>query len=114
MAISLSLLTLMAWGYVIYLAGQMDMGSMDMTGYRMAVTAAGMMMTPAFQSWNATEFLFTVSMWVVMMIGMMTPSAAPMILQAVAPDKRIILPLSMTFTNELPPPHPFHVVVAGL
>jgi predicted metal-binding membrane protein len=77
---ALSLLTALAWIYVIYLARQMNMGGMDMTGFRMAVTAAGMMMTPAFQPWSLAEFFFTLVMWIVMMVGMMTPSAAPMIL----------------------------------
>jgi predicted metal-binding membrane protein len=58
----------------------MNMGDMTMGGFRMAATAAGMVMTPAFQSWSAEEFIFTLAMWIVMMIGMMTPSAAPIIL----------------------------------
>jgi predicted metal-binding membrane protein len=77
---ALMTVTVLAWAYVLHLARQMNMGSMDMNGFRMAVTAAGMVMTPAFQSWSGSEFLFTVAMWVVMMIGMMTPSAAPIIL----------------------------------
>src|SRR5687767_13196913 len=58
----------------------MNMRGMDMTGFRMAATAAGMVMAPAFQAWTATEFAFTLAMWIIMMIGMMTPSAAPIIL----------------------------------
>jgi hypothetical protein len=30
--------------------------------------------------WRAMEFIFVFAMWTVMMVGMMTPSAAPMIL----------------------------------
>src|ERR1700752_1391693 len=38
-------------------------------------------MTSGMQrEWGAGEFFFTLSMWIVMMIGMMAPSAAPMIL----------------------------------
>jgi predicted metal-binding membrane protein len=77
---ALSLIVLLAWGYVVHLASQMDMGGMDMSGFRMATTATGMIMTPAFQPWTTGEFLFTFAMWAVMMIGMMTPSAAPIIL----------------------------------
>jgi len=77
---ALATVALLAWVYVLHLALQMKMGGMEMTGFRMAATAAGMVMTPAFQPWNGTEFAFTFAMWVVMMIGMMTPSAAPIIL----------------------------------
>ena len=77
---SLGLIVLLAWVYVAYLASQMDMGGMDMPGFRMAATATGMIMIPSFQAWTRTEFLFTFVMWTVMMVGMMTPSAAPMIL----------------------------------
>lgn len=77
---ALGVVTLLAWAYIIRLALQMDMGGMDMTGFRMAVAAAGMVMRPAFEPWTAPEFIFTFAMWTVMMIGMMTPSAAPVIL----------------------------------
>jgi predicted metal-binding membrane protein len=77
---ALATLSLLAWAYIIGLASQMSMGGMDMTGFRMASSAAGMIMKPAFEPWTAGEFLFTAVMWLVMMIGMMTPSAAPVIL----------------------------------
>jgi predicted metal-binding membrane protein len=38
------------------------------------------MMAPEFRSWSAADFAVTFAMWAVMMIGMMTPSAAPMVL----------------------------------
>lgn len=38
------------------------------------------MATPAFKSWSLTDFTFVFAMWAAMMVGMMTPSAAPMIL----------------------------------
>ena len=37
-------------------------------------------MAPANAPWKAIEFAFVFAMWAVMMIGMMAPSAAPMIL----------------------------------
>ena len=52
---------------------------MDMTGFRMIPAGAGWMM-PAAAPWSAIEFAFMFAMWAVMMVGMMTPSAAPMIL----------------------------------
>jgi predicted metal-binding membrane protein len=58
----------------------MSMGGMDMTGFRMVVNAASMIMKPGMESWSANEFVFTLGMWTIMMIGMMVPSAAPIIL----------------------------------
>jgi predicted metal-binding membrane protein len=52
---------------------------MDMSGFRMIPAGMGLMM-PATAPWNAIEFAFVFAMWAVMMIGMMTPSAMPMIL----------------------------------
>jgi predicted metal-binding membrane protein len=77
---ALATVALIAWVYIIHLARQMNMGSMDMRGFRMAATAAGMVMTPTSQPWNGSEFTFTLAMWVIMMIGMMTPSATPIML----------------------------------
>jgi predicted metal-binding membrane protein len=37
-------------------------------------------MVPAHTPWRAMEFAFVFAMWIVMMVAMMTPSAAPMIL----------------------------------
>jgi predicted metal-binding membrane protein len=66
-------LTALAWTYVLWTAALMSaptpassMPGMDMPGMNMGWTIGG--------------FAFTAAMWVVMMIGMMTPSAAPMIL----------------------------------
>jgi predicted metal-binding membrane protein len=57
----------------------MNMDGMDMTGFRTIPSGMGLMM-PAQTPWRAMEFAFVFVMWTVMMIGMMTPSAAPMIL----------------------------------
>jgi len=70
-------LTALAWGYILWLAAEMDMSGMDMTGMRM--TGLGIM-APARTPWHPAEFVFVFTMWVVMMIGMMAPSATPMIL----------------------------------
>ena len=69
----------LAWGYVLWLAADMDMGGMDMTGFRMIPAGMGIM-APANAPWRAIEFAFVFAMWAVMMVGMMAPSAAPMIL----------------------------------
>ena len=78
-ASSLGVIAALAWAYVIWLAADMDMGGMDMTGFRMVPAGVGMM-APAAAPWSAVEFAFVFVMWAVMMIGMMAPSAAPMIL----------------------------------
>ena len=78
-AAALVILTALAWGYVCWLAADMDMSGMDMSGFRMMPAGMGLMM-PATAPWSAMEFAFVFAMWAVMMIGMMTPSVAPMLL----------------------------------
>jgi predicted metal-binding membrane protein len=57
-----------AWVYMIHLAR--DMGKS--MGMEMGV--------PRMQGWGAVDFVLMFVMWAVMMVAMMTPSAAPMIL----------------------------------
>src|SRR5262245_26587280 len=76
---ALAAIVVLAWGYVLWLADDMDMGGMDMTGFRMIPAGIGIM-APANAPWKAIEFVFVFAMWAVMMVGMMAPSAAPMIL----------------------------------
>jgi predicted metal-binding membrane protein len=77
--VALAIITALAWADLAWLAGDMAMGGMDMTGYRMIPAGRGLMM-PADAPWQPIEFGYAFAMWVVMMIGMMMPSAAPMIL----------------------------------
>ena len=77
--VALVVITGLAWAYVLWLANDRAMGGMDMTGFRMIPAGMGLMM-PASAPWQPIEFTFMFVMWVVMMIGMMTPSAAPMVL----------------------------------
>lgn len=77
--VALAVITALAWADLVWLAGDMAMGGMDMTGYRMIPAGRGLMM-PADAPWQPIEFGYVFVMWVVMMIGMMMPSAAPMIL----------------------------------
>jgi predicted metal-binding membrane protein len=76
---ALLLIVAITWGYVLWLAADMDMGGMEMTGFRMIPAGMGIM-APTNAPWGAIEFAFVFVMWAVMMIGMMAPSAAPMIL----------------------------------
>src|SRR6476660_7211478 len=78
-AATLIILIALAWSYVLWLAADMDMGGMDMSGFRMIPAGLGLM-APANAPWQPIEFAFVFAMWAVMMVGMMTPSAAPMIL----------------------------------
>jgi predicted metal-binding membrane protein len=50
--IALVVLTALAWGYVLWLAVDMDMGGMDMTGFRMIPAGIGIM-APANAPWMA-------------------------------------------------------------
>src|SRR6516165_1035436 len=77
--LAFTLLTALAWSYLLWLAADMGMGGMDMTGYRMIPSGMGLMI-PAHMPWRAMEFAFVFAMWTVMMVAMMTPSAVPMIL----------------------------------
>src|SRR5215469_531328 len=76
---ALGMTAALAWGYVLWLAADTDMGGMDMTGFRMIPAGRGLMAL-ADTPWGVIEFAFVFVMWAVMMIGMMAPSAAPMIL----------------------------------
>src|SRR3984893_18991549 len=76
---ALAVIAALAWGYLLWLAADMDMGGMDMAGFRMIPAGIGIM-APANAPWRAVEFAFVFAMWAVMMVGMMAPSAAPMIL----------------------------------
>jgi len=52
----------------------MDMGGMDMTGFRMIPAGMGIML-PAVAPWKAIEFAYVFAMWAVMMVGMMASNA---------------------------------------
>jgi predicted metal-binding membrane protein len=91
---ALGLLVIFAWADLVWLSNDMAMDGMDMTGYRMIPAGQGLMM-PVSAPWQPVEFAYVFVMWVVMMIGMMVPSATPMILvharasrQAAAQGKR--------------------------
>jgi predicted metal-binding membrane protein len=77
--LTLALLTALAWSYLLWLSADMDMGGMDMSGFRMIPSGMGRMMS-AQTPWRPMEFAFVFAMWAVMMVAMMTPSAVPMIL----------------------------------
>lgn len=79
-ASALVTLAALAWAYTLWLIDTMSMGGMEMPGMRMHANPLEAIMSPMSQAWSATEFVLAFAMWAVMMVGMMTPSAAPMIL----------------------------------
>lgn len=87
--IAIIVITVLAWVYIQWFAAQMEMAAMAATHLPADSEAmAGMDMpsgvataiAPAFRSWSVADFAFTFTMWAVMMVGMMTPSVAPMLL----------------------------------
>ncbi len=81
---SLLSLSALAWTYLVVMARQMAAGNMTLMGMgaSSAMTGSNMMgtMTTSQMPWSPLTFLLMFIMWSVMMIGMMIPSAAPMIL----------------------------------
>ncbi|MGH8245724.1 MAG: DUF2182 domain-containing protein [Gammaproteobacteria bacterium] len=100
---AITAISVLAWAYTLWLAAQMSMmeipattaGSGGMAGMNMpGMTTSGASGTmsganmggisaaaePAFRSWSTADFAFMFIMWAVMMVGMMTPSVAPMVL----------------------------------
>ncbi|MCA0031877.1 DUF2182 domain-containing protein [Mesorhizobium sp. B263B2A] len=103
---ALVVIAMLAWAYVLWLAAHMampgspapagadggmaemdmsnmagmNMTSMNMTSMDMTSTDMGATAAPVFRAWAAADFAFIFTMWTVMMVGMMTPSVAPMLL----------------------------------
>jgi predicted metal-binding membrane protein len=85
------LLTALAWTYLVYLERALAASdNVAMSSMRMATGVP----------WHSTDVLFVLAMWLVMMIGMMTPSVTPMVLLLAGMRRR---------TGEL---HPQRVVLA--
>ncbi|RWF31614.1 MAG: DUF2182 domain-containing protein [Mesorhizobium sp.] len=96
---ALVVIAVLAWAYLLWLAADMSMpatpaqaggdmagmnmsdpSTMDMSGMDMPGMDMGEAVAPAFRAWAAADFGFIFAMWAVMMVGMMTPSVAPMLL----------------------------------
>lgn len=67
----------LAWAYLFYLDRMMAPAMAQVAGMTEMAGMAGMAMA---RQWSTTDFLFTLAMWIVMMIGMMVASAAPVML----------------------------------
>ncbi|MCV0350824.1 MAG: DUF2182 domain-containing protein [Nitratireductor sp.] len=91
---ALAALTFVSWLYILWLVETMDMGmtmpagdmtspmqdAAPMSDMAMSDMAMGETVMAGLHPWSFTYFVFMFVMWAVMMVGMMTPSAAPMIL----------------------------------
>ncbi len=75
-AAALAALGLFCWAYIGWLSATAPMGP------SMNSPAGGSMggMSARFAGWSPGQFLAMLTMWTIMMVGMMTPSVAPMIL----------------------------------
>jgi predicted metal-binding membrane protein len=76
----LAAITALSWVYVVSLASDMQSMNMGDMGTQMTL--------PRMQAWGIADFTLTFGMWAVMMVAMMTPSAAPMILMFAAVNRR--------------------------
>jgi len=75
-ALGLAAITALAWIYTIHVS----MGDMASGSSPMAMPDMPDMAMPQNNSWSGVDFLLMFVMWLVMMVAMMLPSAAPMIL----------------------------------
>ncbi len=73
--------TAIAWLYLWFQAR-------GMAGMSASGDMAGMVMSAAPMPWSAAHFMLILFMWCVMMVGMMVPSAAPIILIFAAVNRR--------------------------
>ena len=105
-ATALTVVTLLAWAYVLWLSIYMPgmgagasaysdggMANMDMSASsdgmaNMDMDGATRVLAPGFRIWAPADFVFMFAMWSVMMVGMMTPSVAPMVLLYAASGRK--------------------------
>ena len=77
----LLLLTALAWAYLIHLDREMS----AMMEHDRMMAEMGMSMD---MPWRTADVLLAFAMWAVMMVGMMTPSAAPVVLLVAGMNRR--------------------------
>ena len=70
-------IALLAWVYLFWFSATMKM---EMPGATMNMPGMGDEMAPGFTAWNISHALVMFAMWAIMMVGMMTPSVAPVVL----------------------------------
>lgn len=72
---AIAAVTVLAWANLRWLSTGMDMAGMAGAGM-----AAPGVLGPEIAPWGLGDVLFMLAMWIVMMVGMMMPTVAPMIL----------------------------------
>jgi predicted metal-binding membrane protein len=89
-AASLAALALLSWFYLFHLAAGMDMAEMDAMDGMPGMDMPSMAMEPtaAAQINPIVDFVLLAVMWMIMMVGMMVPSAAPTILLCAAIERK--------------------------
>jgi predicted metal-binding membrane protein len=94
---ALVVVAVLAWAYVLWLAGVIalpaptgpgGMAAREMNAGSMPAMDMGEAVAPRFVAWGLLDFAFTFAMWAVMMVGMMTPSVAPMVLLYAAAGRK--------------------------
>jgi predicted metal-binding membrane protein len=76
----IALVSVLAWAYLVHRASEMASAQpWPMSGMAMAMMSA---------PWLPADFAFTFLMWAVMMIGMMAPTALPVLLVFAAPHRQ--------------------------
>jgi predicted metal-binding membrane protein len=81
-ALGLAATAALAWVYTIHTS----MG--DMAGAASGMSMPSGMAMPQDRPWTGTDFLLMFAMWMVMMVAMMLPSAAPMILMFASSNRK--------------------------
>ena len=76
-AVCLIAITALSWAYLV----RLDRAMVAMMEHHTAMAAMGMTMD---MSWTVVDAWFAFLMWVVMMVGMMTPAAAPVVMMFAA------------------------------
>jgi predicted metal-binding membrane protein len=74
--VSMAGLTMASWFYLLVLSSNMAEGDRSLMG----MMPMGDLMAAKLQPWTPATFALMLAMWWIMMIGMMLPSAAPMVL----------------------------------
>ncbi|HET9716248.1 MAG TPA: DUF2182 domain-containing protein [Pseudolabrys sp.] len=78
--VALAIITAVTWTYLLWLSHEMASTSMGGNMPMSGMQGMDSMAAPAIRPWSLSDFAFVFVMWTIMMVGMMTPSAAPMIL----------------------------------
>ncbi|HEX2167793.1 MAG TPA: DUF2182 domain-containing protein [Longimicrobiales bacterium] len=74
----IALLVGAGWAYLVLEAGRMQAGAGGMSGMG-TMTMPSALVAPGLHAWSPVDLLLLFTMWAIMMVAMMLPSATPMI-----------------------------------